>query len=127
MVARDWRDDRIDELERENAALRAQNREQQAIIEVHKRTIAALERRIEQLEARLRELEALLARYSGNSSKPPSSDPPGAPPPSRPKRTGRSVADSLAMRSTHGSFCHRSGSHGPSLSSRRRAVDAAAP
>jgi transposase len=89
MVARDWRDDRIDELERENAALRAQNREQQAIIEAHKRTIAALERRIEQLEARLRELEALLARYSGNSSKPPSSDPPGAPPPARPKRTGR--------------------------------------
>ena len=74
-MARDWRDDRIDELERENAGLRAQNREQQAIIE--------------QLEARLRELEALLARYSGNSSKPPSSDPPGAPPPARPKRTGR--------------------------------------
>jgi transposase len=88
-VARDWRDDRIDELERENAALRAQNREQQAIIEAHKRTIAALEQRIEQLEARLRELEALLARSSGNSSKPPSSDPPGAPPPARPKRTGR--------------------------------------
>src|SRR5262249_24078127 len=66
-----------------------QNREQQAVIETQKRTIAALERRIEQLEARLRELEALLARYSGNSSKPPSSDPPGAPPPAPPKRTGR--------------------------------------
>jgi transposase len=81
-VARDWRDDRIDELEREN-------REQRSIIEAQKETIAALERRIEQLEARVRELEALLARYSGNSSKPPSSDRPGAPPPARPKRTGR--------------------------------------
>ena len=47
-MARDWRDDRIEELERENAVLRA---------------------RIVQLEARLRELEALLARYSGNSSR----------------------------------------------------------
>lgn len=67
-MARDWRDDRIDELERENAALRA---------------------RIVQLEARLQELEALLAKYSGNSSRPPSTDPPGAPPPAPPKRTGR--------------------------------------
>jgi transposase len=67
-VARDWRDDRIDELERENAALRG---------------------RIAQLEERVRELEALLARYSGNSSRPPSSDPPNAPPPALPKRTGR--------------------------------------
>lgn len=67
-MARDWRDDRIDELERENAVLRA---------------------RIVQLEARLRELEALLAKYSGNSSRPPSTDPPGAPPPAPPKRTGR--------------------------------------
>jgi transposase len=88
-MARDWRDDRIDELERENAALRAENREQQAIIEAQKQTIAALERRIEQLEARIRHLEALLARFSGNSSKPPSSDPPGSPPPAPPKRTGR--------------------------------------
>jgi transposase len=67
-MARDWRDDRIEELERENAALRAH---------------AA------QLEARVRELEALLAQYSGNSSCPPSSDRPGAPPPALPKRTGR--------------------------------------
>jgi len=88
-VARAFRDDRIDELERENAALRAQNSDQHAIIEAQKRTIAALERRNEQLETRLRELEALLARFSGNSSKPPSSDPPGAPPPARPRRTGR--------------------------------------
>jgi len=74
-VARDWRDDRIDELERENAALRARNR--------------ALEQRIQELEARIRELEARLGQHSGNSSRPPSTDPPGTPPPARPKRTGR--------------------------------------
>jgi transposase len=61
LVERDWRDDRIEELE----AL-----------------VARLMRRIEDLEARL-------AQFSGNSSRPPSSDPPGAPPPARPKRTGR--------------------------------------
>jgi len=88
-VARDWRDDRIEQLERENAELHAHSREQQALIEAQKQTIATLERRLKQLEARLRELEALLARYSGNSSRPPSSDPPGSPPPARPKRTGR--------------------------------------
>jgi transposase len=88
-VARDWRDDRIDELERENAALRAQVCEQQAIIEAQKRTIAALEERLQRLETRIRELEARLAKSSGNSSRPPSSDPPGAPPPALPKRTGR--------------------------------------
>lgn len=60
-MERDWRDDRIEELE----AL-----------------VARLLRRIA-------ELEAQLAQFSGNSSRPPSSDPPGAPPPSRPKRTGR--------------------------------------
>src|SRR5271167_3690407 len=61
IVARDWRDDRIEELERENAALRA----------------------------RVTELEARLGKSSGNSSRPPSSDPPGTPPPALPKRTGR--------------------------------------
>jgi len=74
-MERSFRDDRIEELE-------ALVREQQAIIEAQRKTILALEERV-------RELEARLARFSGNSSKPPSSDPPGAPPPSRPKRTGR--------------------------------------
>ncbi|MGK4008271.1 IS66 family transposase [Sorangium sp. So ce1036] len=60
-MERDWRDDRIEELE----AL-----------------VARLMRRVA-------ELEAQLAQSSGNSSRPPSTDPPGAPPPSRPKRTGR--------------------------------------
>ena len=41
------------------------------------------------LEQRVRELEAQLAKFSRNSSRPPSSDPPGAPPPAPPKRTGR--------------------------------------
>jgi transposase len=67
-VARDGRDDRIDELERENAALR---------------------RRVQELEAQVRELEARLGQHSGNSSRPPSTDPPGTPPPARPARTGR--------------------------------------
>jgi transposase len=74
-VARDWRDERIEELE---ALVRAQ----QATIETQQQTIAMLEGRVHELEARL-------ARYSGNSSRPPSSDPPGAPPPAPPKRTGR--------------------------------------
>jgi transposase len=74
-VVRDWRDDRIDELERENAQLRARVCELEAIVVT--------------LERRVRELEARLAQFSGNSSKPPSTDPPGAPPPTRPKRKGR--------------------------------------
>lgn len=68
IVARDWRDDRIEELEQENAALRA---------------------RVTELEALISELEARLGKSSGNSSRPPSSDPPGTPPPALPKRTGR--------------------------------------
>ena len=67
-MVRDWRDDRIEELE--------------AIVHVQQATIAALEQRV-------RELEAQLAKFSRNSSRPPSSDPPGAPPPAPPKRTGR--------------------------------------
>lgn len=60
-VATDWRDERI----------------------------AELEAMVCRLEARVRELEAQLARFSRNSSRPPSSDPPGAPPPAQSKRTGR--------------------------------------
>jgi Family of unknown function (DUF6444) len=89
IVARSFRDDRIDELERENTELSAKIREQQAIIQTQQKTIAALEWRNKQLEARLHGLEAMLARNSGNSSYPPSSDPPFAPPPAPPKRTGR--------------------------------------
>jgi transposase len=67
-VTVDWRDERIRELEEENARLRAH---------------------VDALERPIQELEATLARFSGNSSKPPSSDPPGAPPPSPPKRKGK--------------------------------------
>lgn len=77
-MARDWRDDRIAELERENARIPQLEREN-----------AELRARIAVLERRISELEARLAQRSGNSSRPPSSDPPGTPPPARPKRTGR--------------------------------------
>jgi transposase len=66
-VVRDWRDDRIEELE--------------AIVRVQRTTIVALEHRV-------RDLEAEIGKHSGNSSRPPSSDRPGAPPPAPPKRTG---------------------------------------
>ncbi|WP_437642558.1 DUF6444 domain-containing protein [Sorangium sp. So ce854] len=62
----------MEDLERENAQLRARVDQQQALIAI--------------LEHRNQDLEARLARFSGNSSKPPSSDPPGAPPPAPPKR-----------------------------------------
>jgi transposase len=76
-MERDWRDDRIEQLERENAELRVR--------------ICVLDQRIRELERTNLELEARLAQNSGNSSRPPSSDPPGSPPPSPPrrKRTGR--------------------------------------
>jgi transposase len=74
-VARDRRDDRIAELERENAELRA--------------LVSSLQTALAAAEQRIRDLEAQLARYSGNSSRPPSSDPPNAPPPARRKPTGR--------------------------------------
>lgn len=74
-MARDWRDDRIEELK---AIVRAQH----ATIDAQHATIA-------KQEARIRELEAQLGRSSRNSSQPPSTDPPGAPPPAPPKRTGR--------------------------------------
>lgn len=74
-MVRDWRDDRIEELERENAELRAR--------------VQTLEAMVAALQEHVRNLEARLARRSGNSSRPPSSDPPGSPPPARPKHTGR--------------------------------------
>ena len=62
-MARDWRDDRIEELLAQNAALSAH---------------------VEKLTARVVELEDKLRKSSRNSSKPPSSDGPKAPP--RPKK-----------------------------------------
>lgn len=74
-MARDWRDDRIDELE---AVVRTQG----AVIDEQQRTIAKLEGRIVVLEAQQN-------RTSRNSSVPPSSDPPGVRPAGPPKRAGR--------------------------------------
>jgi transposase len=74
-VARDWRDDRIAELERQLAG--------------RDRVIAELRTVIEVLQQRVRDLEARLAQTSSNSSKPPSSDPPGTPPPARRPPSGR--------------------------------------
>jgi transposase len=82
-VARDWRDDRIEELERENAQLRARVDELLILMESQQKVIATQELRIQALEAKL-------GRTSENSSQPPSSDPPGTPPPARPpRRKGR--------------------------------------
>ena len=81
-VTRDWRDDRIEQLE-------ALVREQQVIIETQRATIEAQQKTIAAREHRVATLEARLAQFSGNSSKPPSSDPPGSPPPAPPKRTGK--------------------------------------
>jgi len=62
-VSRDWRDDRIEELLAQNAALMAQ---------------------VEKLTARVAALEDKIRKSSRNSSKPPSSDGPQAP--ARPKK-----------------------------------------
>jgi predicted RNase H-like nuclease (RuvC/YqgF family) len=50
-MKRDGRDDRIDELERENVKLRAENRALRALVESQAPTIAALERRIQEFSA----------------------------------------------------------------------------
>jgi len=74
-VTRDWRDDRIDELER-------QLHERDRVIEEQRLQIAALLARVAKLEARLK-------TSSKNSSKPPSSDPPWMAPPKSKPSSGR--------------------------------------
>jgi len=74
-VTRDWRDDRIEELERENAELRAEN--------------AELKAQVAKLLERVGKLEEQLRKSSRNSSKPPSSDGPAVPPRPRKPSTGR--------------------------------------
>ena len=74
-VTRDWRDDRIEELERENAELRREN--------------AELKAQVTKLLDRVVKLEEELRKSSRNSSKPPSSDGPAVPPRPRKPSTGR--------------------------------------
>jgi transposase len=75
-------DERIAELEAENAALRADNN--------------ALRSQVEQLLGRVGELEARVARDSHNSSKPPSSDPLGHKRPrSQRRRSGKKPGGQL--------------------------------
>ena len=62
MMRRDWRDDRIDELEAQIAQLRGQ--------------LAERDRLITELTAQVAELREQIRQSSQNSSKPPSSDPP---------------------------------------------------
>lgn len=80
-MARDWHDDRIEELE-------AQARAQRTTIEEQRRVAEGLQQTIAKLNTRGCELAAQLARYSGNSS-PPSTDPPGATPTARLEAYGR--------------------------------------
>ncbi len=74
-MARDWRDERIDELERQVA-------ERDVVI-------ARLTAQVEALLARVTKLEEQARRSSRNSSQPPSSDAPGAPPPRKKPASGR--------------------------------------
>ena len=60
-MTRDWRDDRIEQLERENAAFRAR--------------VGELEKIAAEQAKLIEELRELLSRSSSNSSKPPSTDP----------------------------------------------------
>ena len=72
-MARDWRDDRIVELERQVAERDRQVAERDDVI-------AKLTAQVEALLARVAKLEEHARRSSRNSSQPPSSDGPAAPP-----------------------------------------------
>jgi transposase len=74
-VTRDWRDDRIVELE--------------AQVAERDRVIAQLMDRVARLTERVEKLEEQLRQSSQNSSKPPSSDPPWLLPKDKKKPTGR--------------------------------------
>jgi uncharacterized coiled-coil protein SlyX len=76
LVARDWRDDRIAELEREVAKRDAIIAEQQERIAYLEAQVAALVARAAELVARVADLEEKLRTSWRNSSMPPSSDGP---------------------------------------------------
>lgn len=75
-MARDWRDERIAELDAQLRERDAQLRERDAQIVELKSIIAAQSTQIAALLARVAHLEERVGRSSGNSSKPPSSDGP---------------------------------------------------
>jgi len=81
-VARDWRDERIEELEKLVEQQRQENAAQRKEIASQRKEIAALRERLAKLEERL-------GKTSRNSSKPPSSDGPSAPPRRKRKRGRR--------------------------------------
>ena len=74
-MTRDWRDDRIEQLEQENAELKREN--------------AELRIQVTKLIERVAKLEEQLRKSSRNSSKPPSSDGPAVPPRPMKPATGR--------------------------------------
>jgi transposase len=74
-VVRDWRDDRIDELEK--------------VLVERDATIAKLMAQVETLLARVTKLEEQVRRTSRNSSQPPSSDGPAVPPKPKKGPSGR--------------------------------------
>jgi transposase len=76
VVQRDWRDDRIAELEAELAAKDAIIAQQDRRIAEQAARIAEQDRRIAELEKRLAQLTEQLGQNSRNSHKPPSSDTP---------------------------------------------------
>ncbi len=81
-MARDWRDERIKELER---LVEQQCRESAA----QGKVIAAQRKEIAALKKRLAKQKESLGKTSRNSSKPPSSDGPSAPPRRRRKKRGK--------------------------------------
>ena len=81
-MQRDWRDDRIEELERQLA-------ERDRIIESQRAQIEALTARVAALEALVVKLTEKANRNSNNSSKPPSSDGPAKLKHRKKKRSGR--------------------------------------
>jgi transposase len=88
-VERDWRDERIEELEADVGHYKAVVAARDEVIAERDRVIDELMAKVVQLTARVAKLEEQLRKSSRNSSKPPSSDAPTAA--GRPKKppTGR--------------------------------------
>jgi uncharacterized coiled-coil protein SlyX len=96
LVAQDWREKRIAELE---AELRARN---ERITEQDER-IAELEQQVTQLKGQVAELAEKLGQNSQNSHRPPSTDPPDA----RKRRKGKAKGKGKSQRKRGGQPGHR--------------------